>query len=609
LIGGCARYRPDAQSEQVLTIETVYPGASAKVVADAIASPIEQQIAGTEKLMQMRSQSRADGTFTLELVLDQGADLDLAMKLVQNRLALALPILPEAVREIGATLKIKSPGVVAILTLSSPDARYDNRYISNYAKLMLKDQLARVPGVDHLSLVAGTEPTCRIWPDANKMAPHGVSAADIAQAVEPRDQARAAEKNTGQASDRKPSLPLMVDVSNGFAGVEEIASRVVKTDRKHNVVRVRDVAEIDWRFGQQSSATFNRAPVIAIAVYPTRQARPRDVRVTLAKTVSQIKTELAQGLRLEVDFDFTANLGAPDRPTTPEYLLVEVHSPDAASTQRVQQTLSQCENILRNAAGVQDTLSLTLTDSIFPASPGSACVLVRLGPNRAKGTTREELITTIRTRLGAELPESLVRIRDLAGHSRFPSCEYPIAVAVVDAGDEGIAAMNGVAERLATRLGQIPWVQDAMASRAALPRNAAMFEIDLRKAEVLSVSEWDMVRTLQTYLGSVPWDVTTGPGYLRLIVQPLVSAREPDELLQLKARASDGRMVPIAAVAQIRKFQDSRVIERLDGVPMVPITADFSPSIRPADARARYERAVEEFELPGGFQLKWLARR
>src|SRR5437660_6326604 len=128
-------------------VSAVYPGANAQVVADTVAAPIEQQVNGVEGMMYMSSQCANDGTYTLTVTFKPGSDLNIAQVLVQNRVALAEPVLPDLVKRRGVTVKKKSPTVLMIVNLYSPDKSRDNLYLSNYATIQLRDELSRLPGV------------------------------------------------------------------------------------------------------------------------------------------------------------------------------------------------------------------------------------------------------------------------------------------------------------------------------------------------------------------------------------------------------------------------------------------------------------------------------
>src|SRR5205807_9316253 len=160
-----------------------YPGASAQVVAESVAAPIEQQVNGVEDMIYMSSQSANDGSYSLTVTFKPGVDLNFAQVLVQNRVNLALPLLPEVVKQTGVTTRKRSPDILMGLALTSPDGRYSQLYLSNFALMQIKDELARVPGVGDVFLFGQRDYSMRLWVDPHKLATRGLSAGDVVKAI------------------------------------------------------------------------------------------------------------------------------------------------------------------------------------------------------------------------------------------------------------------------------------------------------------------------------------------------------------------------------------------------------------------------------------------
>src|SRR6201985_2610912 len=186
LIGGVSLFNlavaqyPDVVPPTV-QVTTRYPGASAKTVIDTVALPIEQQVNGVEGMLYMQSYSGSDGTYALTVTFKIGTDLNFAQVLVQNRVSSALSSLPQAVQVQGVNVQKRSSAILQIVTLTSPDARYDSLYMSNFATIRLKDEIARLPGVGNVTVFGAGQYSMRIWLDPNKMQARQLTTQDVIQ--------------------------------------------------------------------------------------------------------------------------------------------------------------------------------------------------------------------------------------------------------------------------------------------------------------------------------------------------------------------------------------------------------------------------------------------
>src|SRR5579883_1848138 len=178
-------------------VAAVYPGANAQTVADTVAAPVEQQVNGVEDMMYMSSRSTNDGTYSLTVTFKPGTDLNIAQVLVQNRVNLAQPVLPDLVKRRGVLVKKKSPTQLMIVNLFSPDGSRDNLYLSNYATIQLRDELARVSGVGDITYLGQRDYSMRLWLDPEKMAGRNLSASDVVTAIEQQN-AQVAAGQVGQ---------------------------------------------------------------------------------------------------------------------------------------------------------------------------------------------------------------------------------------------------------------------------------------------------------------------------------------------------------------------------------------------------------------------------
>jgi multidrug efflux pump len=188
LIGGIAlRYLPIAQYPRItppgVVISISYPGASSEVVADTVAAPIEQQVNGVPGMLYMSSQMGNDGSYSLQVTFDIGVDLKTALVMVQNRVALAMPQLPTAVQNQGITIRKKTPDMLMIVNFTSPDGRYDDIYLSNFATINVRDELLRVPGVSDINVFGQRDYSIRVWLNPQELAARGMTAIDVANAI------------------------------------------------------------------------------------------------------------------------------------------------------------------------------------------------------------------------------------------------------------------------------------------------------------------------------------------------------------------------------------------------------------------------------------------
>src|SRR5258707_5829884 len=250
LAGGIAVFTlPIAQYPEItpptVEVSAVYPGANAQVVADTVAAPIQQQVNGVEGMMYMSSQCTNDGNYSLTVTFYNGIDLNMAQVLVQNRVALAQPILPDLVKRRGVTVKKKSPSVLMIVNLFSPDHSRDNLYLSNYATIQLKDELSRLNGVGDITYLGQRDYSMRLWLDPEKLAMRSLTTSDVVQAITQQNTQVAA----GQIGQPPVASGQVFQIPMGTMGrltdVDQFADMILKTDSLGRLVRLSDVASIE----------------------------------------------------------------------------------------------------------------------------------------------------------------------------------------------------------------------------------------------------------------------------------------------------------------------------------------------------------------------------
>ncbi|MEN6450595.1 MAG: efflux RND transporter permease subunit [Thermoguttaceae bacterium] len=311
LAGGIAIWRlPIAQYPEIapptVEVSASYPGADAKVVADTVAAPIEQQVNGVEGMLYMSSQCTNDGTYTLTVTFRLGVDLNMAQVLVQNRVAMAQPTLPELVNRKGVTVKKKSPNVLMIVNLYSPKGTRDNLYLSNYATIQLRDELARLPGVGDITYLGQRDYSMRLWLDPERMASRNISASDVVAAVAAQN-AQVAAGQIGQPPVPKGQVFQFTMTTLGrLADPEQFANMILKTDASGRVVRMRDVARIEM--GAQDydqSCTLDGRPSVALSIYQLPGSNALKVADLVKSKMRELKPSFPQDLDYAIVYDTT----------------------------------------------------------------------------------------------------------------------------------------------------------------------------------------------------------------------------------------------------------------------------------------------------------------
>ncbi|MCA1685194.1 MAG: efflux RND transporter permease subunit, partial [Planctomycetia bacterium] len=311
LAGGIAVWTlPVAQYPDItpptVEISAYYPGANARVVADTVAAPIEQQVNGVENMMYMASQCTNDGMYTLTVTFKLGVDLNMAQVLVQNRESLAEPILPDLVKRRGVTVKKKSPSILMIVNLFSPDKSRDNLYLSNYATIQLRDELARLPGVGDITYMGQRDYSMRVWLDPEKMSFRNLTAGDVTNAIAQQN-AQVAAGQIGQ-----PPVPngqvfqYTMSTLGRLADADQFADMILKTDTSGRVVRLRDVARIE--LGAQAydqTCTLDQQPSVALSVYQRPGSNALETARLVRAKMEELKTRFGAGLDYAIVYDTT----------------------------------------------------------------------------------------------------------------------------------------------------------------------------------------------------------------------------------------------------------------------------------------------------------------
>ena len=211
-----------------ISIQAFYPGASAQVVADTVTTPIEQEVNGVENMLYLSSKSTNDGQSVIDVTFTLGTDIDQAQVLTQNRVAVALARLPEEVKRQGVTTKKKASSILLCVNLLSPDGRYDQLYLSNYALLQVKDSLARLDGVGDVSFLGGRDYAMRVWLDPDRLASRGMTATDVVRALREQNVQVAAGQLGQPPAPAGIDFQLPINTTGRLPTAAEFANVIVK---------------------------------------------------------------------------------------------------------------------------------------------------------------------------------------------------------------------------------------------------------------------------------------------------------------------------------------------------------------------------------------------
>ncbi|MGX5650693.1 efflux RND transporter permease subunit [Hydrogenophaga borbori] len=289
-----------------VVVRAQYPGANPKVIAETVATPLEESINGVEGMLYMGSQATTDGVMTLTVTFQLGTDPDKAQQLVQNRVSQAEPRLPEEVRRLGVTTVKSSPDITMVVHLVSPNDRYDINYLRNYAVLNVKDRLARIEGVGQVQIFGGGDYAMRVWLDPQKVAQRGLSAGDVVAAI--RGQNVQAAAGVVGASPGLPGvdLQLSVNAQGRLQTEQEFGDIIVKTGTDGAVTRLRDVARLEMGAADYSlRSLLNNQPAVGMGVFQAPGSNALEISAQVRATMAELQQHMPEGVEYRIAYDPT----------------------------------------------------------------------------------------------------------------------------------------------------------------------------------------------------------------------------------------------------------------------------------------------------------------
>ena len=311
IVGSIAYFQlPVAQYPEIapptIVVRAAYPGADAETIANTVATPLEQEINGVENMLYMSSYSTADGSMALTITFKLGTDLDQAQVLVQNRVSIAEPRLPEDVRRIGITTAKSSPDLMMVVHLLSPNERYDQLYVSNYARTRIRDLLVRLDGVGDVILFGEREYALRVWLDPEKLSAYGMTAGDVVQALREQNVQVSGGSIGAPPTPGDSAFQYTVTTDGRFSDARQFRYVIVKATESGRLVQLQDVARIELGAREYVNNSYlDGSPAVALGIFSRPGTNALDAADAIQKVMTDVSKDFPEGLEYRIVYNPT----------------------------------------------------------------------------------------------------------------------------------------------------------------------------------------------------------------------------------------------------------------------------------------------------------------
>ena len=620
-----------------IVVRASYPGANAETVASTLATPLEQQINGVEDMLYMSSYSTSDGSMSLTITFKLGTDLDKAQVLVQNRVSIAIPRLPEEVRRLGITTLKSSPDLMMVVHMLSPEGAYDQLYVSNYAQNFVRDVLARLDGVGDITLFGAREYSMRVWLDPEKMAGYALSGGDIVKALQEQNVQVSGGSLGQEPAPSSNAFQLTLSTQGRFQDVRQFRNVIVKATDDGRLIRLQDIARVE--LGARDYVTnsyLSGKPAVALAIFQRPGTNALQAAENIIRAMDGLKRDFPKGIDYRIVYNPT------------EFI--------AESVREVYKTLYEAVALVvlvviiflqswRTALIpiVAIPVSLIGTFAVMAALGFSLNTLTLFGLVLAIGIVVDDAVTFVgfsgatftnasnaaaifaRFKSYEERRKAGLGATAVVGQlfGRLQAIQDAFIIAIPPPPVRGIGNAGGFKLQVEDRTGiglrpLLAATYELMGRAQKNPQLTGVFttfnantpqiylEIDRTKARMLNVPIPNIFEALSINLGSAYVNDFNAFGRVYQVRAQADQAYRVDreDIQRLKVRSATGALVPLGTLVELVDTSGPDLVQRYNLYPSVPLQGNGAPGVSSGQALEAMESLARE-SLPQGTVFDW----